>query len=203
MGRAKDVVDRGWEATGTPRGTIPATDDVKVRKGRIASWHVGLGVATLAAAFALGCAAAALALPRFTTAPKSAPASGPAQAEVFALAIGCHPTFDRLVLSARPGTPGYDVRYVARVVADPSGLPVPLLGNARILVVLRPARAHSSGGAALLPAAVTPLCPNLRQVKRAGDFEGVVSVGLGLKRKTGFRVFRLTAPTRIVIDVAH
>jgi hypothetical protein len=40
-------------------------------------------------------------------------------------------------------------------------------------------------------------------VKIAGDFEGVVSFGLGLRRKTGFRVFRLTAPTRIVIDVAH
>ena len=49
---------------------------------------------------------------------------------------------------------------------------------------------------------LTPLCPNLRH-RAAGDFEGVVSFGLGLRRKTGFRVFRLTAPTRIVIDVAH
>jgi hypothetical protein len=30
-----------------------------------------------------------------------------------------------------------------------------------------------------------------------------VSFGLGLARKTGFRVFRLTGPTRIVVDVAH
>ena len=50
---------------------------------------------------------------------------------------------------------------------------------------------------------LTPRCPNLRQVKLAGDFEGVVSFGLGLRRKTGFRVFRLTAPTRIVVDVRH
>jgi hypothetical protein len=50
---------------------------------------------------------------------------------------------------------------------------------------------------------VTPRCPNLRQVKGAGDFEGVVSFGLGLRHKAGFRVFRLTGPTRIVIDVAH
>ncbi len=54
-----------------------------------------------------------------------------------------------------------------------------------------------------VPSTLTPLCSNLRQVKGAGDFEGVVSFGLGLRRKTGFRVFRLTAETRIVIDVAH
>jgi hypothetical protein len=50
---------------------------------------------------------------------------------------------------------------------------------------------------------MSPLCANLQQVKAVGDFEGVVSFGLGLRRKTGFRVFRLTDPTRIVIDVAH
>jgi hypothetical protein len=33
--------------------------------------------------------------------------------------------------------------------------------------------------------------------------EGVVSFGLGLRRTTGFRVFRLTGPARIVVDVAH
>ena len=59
------------------------------------------------------------------------------------------------------------------------------------------------GGANLLPSVTTPLCSNLRQVKKAGDFEGVVSFGLGLRRRTGFRVFRLSAPTRIVVDVAH
>jgi hypothetical protein len=47
----------------------------------------------------------------------------------------------------------------------------------------------------------TPLCPNLRQVKTAGDFEGVVTFGLGLRRKTGFRVFRLG--DRTVIDIRH
>jgi hypothetical protein len=40
-------------------------------------------------------------------------------------------------------------------------------------------------------------------VKLAGDFEGVVTFGLGLKRRTGFRVFRLTGPARVVVDVRH
>ena len=37
----------------------------------------------------------------------------------------------------------------------------------------------------------------------AGDFEGVVTFGLGVRHRTGFRVFRLTDPTRIAVDVAH
>ncbi|HEX2411108.1 MAG TPA: molybdopterin-dependent oxidoreductase [Solirubrobacteraceae bacterium] len=39
--------------------------------------------------------------------------------------------------------------------------------------------------------------------KRFTDFEGVVTFGLGLRRKTGFRVLRLTSPKRLVVDVAH
>jgi hypothetical protein len=157
-------------------------------------------VAALVASLCL--AAAAFGLPPFTTAPKSSSGSG-GQAELFAIAAGCHATFDRFVIRARFATPGYSVRYVSQVVHDGSGNPVSLLGTKRIHVVIREARGHTSGGSNLLPGTLTPLCSNLRQVKGAGDFEGVVSFGLGLRRKTGFRVFRLTGPTRIVIDVAH
>ena len=146
--------------------------------------------------------AAAFGLPPFTTAPKSS-AGGGGQAELFAVAAGCHPTFDRLVIRARFATPGYQVRYVNQITADPSGNPVPLQGAKRIRVVVRSARGHTSAGANLLPSVLTPLCPELRQIKKAGDFEGVVSFGLGVRRKRGFRIFRLSGPTRIVIDVAH
>ena len=147
-------------------------------------------------------AGVALGLPPFTTAPKSSPGSG-GQAEVFGVATGCHSTFDRFVIRARFATPSYGVRYVRRIIADGSGNPVPLRGTKRIRVVIRNARGHTSGGMNLLPAVRTPLCPNLRQIKTAGDFEGIVTFGLGLRRKTGFRVFRLTGPRRIVVDVAH
>jgi hypothetical protein len=157
-------------------------------------------VVALAASLCL--AAAAFALPPFTTAPKTATGSG-GQAELFAIATGCHATFDRFVIRARLATPGYSVRYVSQVVHDGSGNPVSLLGTKRIHVVIHDARAHTAGGTSLLPNALTPLCSNLRQIKGAGDLEGVVSFGLGLRRKTGFRVFRLSGPTRIVIDVAH
>jgi hypothetical protein len=162
--------------------------------------HVAAALAALGAALCL--APVALGLPPFTTAPKTASGSG-GQAELFGAAAGCHATYDRFVIRGRLATPGYDVRYVNRIVADGSGNPISLLGTKRIRVVIRPARGHTNGGSNLLPSTLTPKCSNLRQVKKAGDFEGVVSYGLGLSRRTGFRVFRLTGPTRVVIDVAH
>jgi hypothetical protein len=153
---------------------------------------------------AIACTAAtALALPPFTTTPKSSPGSG-GQAELYRITVACHPAYDRFVLRFRLATPGYRVRYVNQVIQDGSGLPVTLLGNKRLLVVLQGARAHSADGTtSFVPSVLTPRCPNIRQVKLAGDFEGVVSFGLGLKQKTGFRVFRVTGPTRVVVDVLH
>jgi hypothetical protein len=155
-----------------------------------------------AAVLVLAMTAEALALPAFTIAPKTAPAQGDA-AELSAAATGCHATFDRFVVRARFATPGYDVRYVPRIVADPSGRPVSLLGTRRIRVRFNLAAGHDNHGTNLLASTLTPRCPNLLQVKKAGDFEGTVSFGLGLKHMTGFRVFRLTNPTRVVVDVEH
>jgi hypothetical protein len=159
-----------------------------------------LAVATAALSLALPAAAAGL--PPFSTAPKTAPGAPP-QAEVFGTSAACHAGFDRFVIRTRQGTAAYAVRYVKRIVADGSGETVRLKGRKRLRVVLRDTRAHTEGGAALIPNVSTPLCNNLRQVKVAGDFEGVVTFGFGLRRRTGFRVFRLTAPARIVIDVRH
>lgn len=154
------------------------------------------------AVLALVIATDALALPAFTTAPKTSPGRGDA-AELSNVAVACHDTFDRFVIRAQLATPGYNVRYVPRIVADPSGRPVWLLGAKRIRVAFNLAAGHDSHGTNLLASTLTPQCPNLLQVKKAGDFEGVVSFGFGLRRMTGFRVFRLTNPTRVVIDVAH
>ena len=147
-------------------------------------------------------AAAAFGLPPFTTAPKTSAGSG-GQAELFAVAAACHPTFDRFVIRARfasrattcdtsarssPTDPGNRSRCSAPSASTSSCV---TRGDTR-----QQARISCR-------ASQTPLCSNLRQVKKAGDFEGVVSFGLGLRRRTGFRVFRLSAPTRIVVDVAH
>jgi hypothetical protein len=168
--------------------------------GTVRRW---IAIVALAVVGGLGLTAAAFGLPPFTTSPKSASGSG-GQAELFGASAACHPTFDRFVVRARFVTPAYRARYVRRIVSDGSGDPVALPGTKRIRVLFPEARAHrESNGSALVPRVLTPGCPNLRQIKLAGDFEGVVTFGLGLRRKTGFRVFRLTSPARVVIDVAH
>jgi len=149
-----------------------------------------------------GCAAAALALPGFSLAPKSSP-SGGGQAEVSSVTTGCHPTFDRLVITPKYATPGYDVRYVSQVRRDGSGSVVPLAGTAKLRILIRDARGHTSGGVDLLPAVIDTGCPSLLQVKNAGDFEGLVTLGVGIAHQAGFRVFRLTGPRRVVVDVVH
>jgi hypothetical protein len=146
--------------------------------------------------------AMAAALPPFSMAPKTSPDTRD-PALLHSAAVGCHASYDRFVVQADFNAPGYDVRYVSRIVADPSGRPVSLLGAKRIRVTFKLAGGHDNRGTNYLPSTLTPLCPNLLQVKRTGDFEGVVSFGLGLRRMTGFRVFRLQNPRRVVVDVAH
>ena len=152
-----------------------------------------------AAAFA----APALALPPFTTAAKSGPASG-LQAQLAAVSVSRHATFDRIVLRFKFARPGYQVRYVPKIIADGSGLPVAVLGSGKLLIRLEPARAHTvATGSPTVARRLTPLFPALRQLKISGDFEGVVSFGAGINGQKPFRVFTLTAPQRIVVDIQH
>ncbi len=128
-----------------------------------------------------------MALPAFTTAPKSSPDTRDA-ALLHGAAAACHATFDRFVVQADYYAPGYDVRYA---------------GARRIRVEFSLAGGHDSRGTNLLPKTLPPWCPNLVQVTKTGDSGGVVSFDLSLRRRTGFRVFRLKNPARVVIDVAH
>jgi hypothetical protein len=161
-----------------------------------------IGIATAAS---LLFPAAAFGLPPFSTDRQSAGPNDGGQSELSGATVGCHKRFDRFVVRVAAVTPAaYRARYVKKIVADGSGNTVRLLGTKRLRLLFPTARAHrESDGAPLVARTLTPRCPNLRQVKLAGDFEGVVTFGFGLKEKTGFRVFRLTGPDRVVVDVKH
>ncbi|MFN8123376.1 MAG: hypothetical protein U0237_13190 [Thermoleophilia bacterium] len=151
---------------------------------------------------ALGVPAAAAAQP-FTTTPKTSAGNG-VTAQLYGVRVGRHATYDRIVFDFRFGRPRYDVRYTPRIVADGSGLPVPVLGRRFIEVSFQSVGTDAAAGAPTsVPHVITPLFPQLRQVRKTGEFEAVVSFGLGLRSRHGFRVFRLTSPTRVVIDLAH
>jgi GMC oxidoreductase len=118
---------------------------------------------------------------------------------------GVHSTFDRVVLDLHGRAPGYRVGYVRTVREDGSGKVVDLRGGAQLMVRLTPAQAHRNDATATYTGSrrMTVNDPELREVALVGDFEGVVSIGLGVRAKHGFRVLTLHDPTRIVIDIAH
>jgi hypothetical protein len=120
-------------------------------------------------------------------------------------------TYDRLVLDFTGPFGGYQVQYVDSLTEDPTGDPVELAGDAVLAVSIQGATRNNAfqtsdttpletyGG----PARVAPGLPNLKEVADAGDFEAVLSFGIGLDHKAGFKVMHLTGPERLVIDVAH
>jgi hypothetical protein len=156
------------------------------------------------AALAVGAFAVPAGASSWSTAPRVKAGSG-LPPELVAVRVGRHDGFDRVVLQLRGSPPGYNVRYVPRVVQDGSGRPVPLAGSAFIQVVLN-ANAHDLGSGAPTwtgPRRITPGFPALKQLAFAGDFEGYVTFGLGIGQRAGFRVLQLRDPARIVVDVAH
>jgi hypothetical protein len=113
-----------------------------------------------------------------------------------------HPAcgYDRLVLDFTGPVPGYRIRYVTHVIADPSGRTITLPGHSYLLITLRPAQAHAGSGAATItPGVHVSGYPALRGYALAGDFEGVVNFALGLQSATSIRVGEL--PGRLYVDI--
>jgi hypothetical protein len=108
--------------------------------------------------------------------------------------------FDRLVFDVPGALPGYTAKYVAQVRADGSGEPIRLPGKAFLLIVLTPAQAHRDDGTATISGVHTLDLPMIQSYAVAGDYEGYVSVALGLHAKAGFHIAELDG--RIYVDVA-
>jgi hypothetical protein len=81
-------------------------------------------------------------------------------------------------------------------VRDASGQPVTLDGSAGIRAVI-----HNADITVGAPTDLRPQLPAIREVAQIGNFERVVSYGVGLATPACFRVLELSGPTRLVIDV--
>lgn len=120
---------------------------------------------------------------------------------------GRHACYDRLVLDISAPLTAWSVEYVDQVIQDGSGLPVRVNGGARLQVVARvgvvPTDAFFVGPGRLID---TSSYRTFRDVVWVGSFEGITSVGLGVRARLPFRVFVLEGPgdgSRLVIDVGH
>jgi len=120
---------------------------------------------------------------------------------------GLNTGFDRVVLDLTSGpAPSVSYQLVDELTADASGEIVWLTGEFFIEVFTTPAAAHDDNGNPTYPGPTKFRTRNLRNVMAVavtGDFEGQVTIGLGVRSRTAVNVFTLTAPNRVVIDVAH
>ena len=117
-----------------------------------------------------------------------------------------HPTFDRIVLDYAGPRPQVSSRFVDELTRDGSGEVEWLTGAAFAEVHVTPAQAHDDAGHRSYSAPQkfrTRDLANVMAVAITGDYEGVLSVGVGLRTQTWIKIFTLHSPTRVVIDVGR
>jgi len=137
------------------------------------------------------------------TAATAGAAAGATAPTLVQISAAHHPGYDRLVFQFSGGLPAQrSVRYVSAIIADGSGLPVSVVGSALLQVRFSAANGHDAHGHGTYGAArrTFPL-PGIIQVVNAGDFEAVLSFGVGVARAEPVHMFTLTGPSRVVIDV--
>jgi hypothetical protein len=123
-----------------------------------------------------------------------------------AIRTGQHAGFDRVVFEFSGGLPAYTASVVQAVYTDPKGDVVPLAGQVQLRVVFRGATAWCAAPAGQTyagPSVITPYYPRLLTVSAAGDFEQVLSFGIGLAAPGSYRIYALTGPDRVVLDAGH
>jgi len=127
-----------------------------------------------------------------------------------AMRVGHHSAYDRVVFEfCGKSVPQHDVGYEAgKVHMDPSDLILPLRGAAFVRVVFHGATTDTARYAPdpdTAPRYSGPLrlAPNyalLKELALAGDFEAVLSFGIGVDHVVGLHVQTLASPPRLVID---
>ncbi|RAS61795.1 hypothetical protein C8D87_109242 [Lentzea atacamensis] len=119
---------------------------------------------------------------------------------------GQHPGFSRVVLDLSGLPTEHRVREVTSVANCGSGNPVDMPGSTEILAVtLIGAAAHDDNGNPTYTGSRNFATPNLNPVNRVAltcDFEATLGIAVGYTNANAWhRVFTLTNPNRLVIDV--
>ena len=154
------------------------------------------------AAVGVGTAPEAAALPRFGCG-TAVGGTTAVHSHITDVRVGQHLRYDRFVIEfSTARMPHYRItqQSSSTFTLDPSGRTVTLLGNAGINVAVHFATGEGTYHG---PGDFRTGFPQLREARRLGDFEGYVTWGLGLAHQSCKRVFRLSSPTRLVIDVRH
>lgn len=181
----------------------PATTSTSVASSTTA------GASTTATSGAVTTTAAS-GLPDASEAQHSAPSDGTGTALLKTVRVGRNAGFERIVFEfAGTSMPGYRVQWIdGPVLADGSGEPVDVDGEAFLEIIMEPASGVDLSAPQLtivydgpdrIPVAGQTVL--ITDLVRTGDFEAVLSWAAGTTEKVPFRVLRLENPTRVVVDL--
>ena len=133
----------------------------------------------------------------------AAPAGAQEAPTLVDVRAGRHPGFDRVVFEFRGAVPEHRIDYVDQLVQDGSGNPVAVAGAADLEVVFEGANAHDVDGTPTVsPRRFSPGLPAVKELAQVGDFEAVVSYGIGVDSERPITVSTLSGPSRLVVDVS-
>jgi hypothetical protein len=110
------------------------------------------------------------------------------------------PKYDRVVFEFDGPVPLVRIQYVKELIADGPGNPVPVAGTAILCVEFSNSYAHNSSGEATVGGRLKQTMPLVKEIVRSGDFEAVVTYGIGVSRKAETRILTLADKSRVVID---
>jgi len=123
--------------------------------------------------------------------------------------LGRNEGFDRVVFEFRRDDtlPGYLVDYrPLPLTADPSDLPLVITGDHGLVVRMQAASRFSMDTDYALiypgPSTVTGSANAVTEVVLRGDFEAMLSWVIGVRGARPFRVFTLSGPPRLIVDIA-
>jgi hypothetical protein len=118
---------------------------------------------------------------------------------------GRHEDFDRVVFEfAGTGTPGWSVEYVDTPSAQGSGAVVDVPGTAFLQVTLQGTSYPYESGAQEVPRGPVAVSDThaVAGVFYDATFEGTSVAWIGTSDRVPFRVYALTGPSRVVVDVS-
>jgi hypothetical protein len=126
------------------------------------------------------------------------------RAQIDDVRVGSHSGYDRIVFQFEKGIPAMDVKVGKPPFShDPSGLPMLVAGKDFLVFLLRGGTGLGPSGRVTYdgPTDFTPGYPILVQFTQAGDFEAQSEWVAGLTGPACIRVFALTDPDRLVVDL--
>jgi hypothetical protein len=140
----------------------------------------------------------------FTLAPVASAQSTPTLSDI---RTGRHATFDRVVLDMSGQPAEHWAMERSEVSHCASAEPIAVPGNKVLLVTLIGAAAHDENGNPTYTGSrnfPTPGLGNVRGIAFQCDWEGTLNIAVGYDDTyAAHRVFTLTNPNRVVIDISH